>query len=170
MKTRCICAAELFYWISTAFLVRMELARFTHDVRNLGQKKLLQGWRERNRCIEGGDSHDWRVKRVEDFFVNDGGYFAGQAPGARVFMENDYLVCVLNRRGNRLTIQGRYRAQVDNFDVNTIFQQDLCRFERNVEHGSVGDDAEVATFARHPGLAQRHDVILGRHVFLNAPI
>src|SRR5579872_4179123 len=150
--------------------VRLEAARLTNHVRDLGQKVVFQRRRERHRRVTRDDAHDGSVQVIEDFFIYDGGNFSSDAAGARVLVQDNDLVGVAHRGGNGLAIQRQQGAQVHNFKLNPFFGQNFRRFQRDVQHGGVGDDAQVTTWPRHARLAQRHDVILRRQVLLDAPV
>ncbi len=78
-------------------------------------------------------------------FVDDRRDLAGNATRAHVFMQQDHLIRFAHRLRNRFAVERRKRAQVKDFQFDSFFRQELCGFERNVHHRSIGNDAEVAT-------------------------
>jgi hypothetical protein len=76
---------------------------------------------ERNGGVQTSDADDGAVEVVEGLFVNDGGDFARKAAGAGVLVEDDDLVCLLHGLRDGLAVERRDGAQVDDFDVDSVF-------------------------------------------------
>src|SRR6267378_7032099 len=123
--------------------VSVETTSLTHQIGNFGQKELLLRRRKWNRRIERRQTDDGAIEIVERFFVNDRGNFSGQTSGARVFVQNDDFVGLLYGGGNRLAIERRDRAQVEDFDFDSFFTQDVRGFERGIPHSGISDDAAM---------------------------
>ena len=63
------------------------------------------------------------------------------------------------------------RSQIDDLNGEAVFPLELFRgLERLPHRRGVGDDRQVATFARDARLADRHDVIAARHLGLDATV
>jgi len=112
-----------------------------NDVVHLGQEKLFLRRREGNRRIERCKADNGSVKIVEGFFVDNGRNLSGESSRARMFVENDYFVRLPHGCGDRLAIERRNRAQVDDFQIDSFFTQDFRGFERCVQHGSISNHA-----------------------------
>src|SRR6266403_3130123 len=140
--------------------VSVQTTSLTHQVRDFGQEKLLLRRRKRNWRIERRQADDGTIEIVKRFFVNDRGNFSGQTSGARVFVQNDHFVGLLNGGGNRLAIERRDRTQVDDFDFDSFFAQAVRSFERGIQHGGIGNDAEMTALARDPRLSDWNDVVI----------
>ena len=87
-----------------------------------------------------------------------------------MLVNDDYFVRLPYRLDNGLTIQWRDSAKIENLDVNSIFRQDLRRFQSGVQHGRIGNYAQIAPFARPASFSKRNHVILCRHLALNPAI
>ena len=78
------------------------------------------------------------------------------------------LVFSTSRDG--FAIKRRNRAQVHDFDLDSLFAQQFSRFERRVHHGRISDYAEIAAFTGDARLAERNDVIFRRNFFFDTAI
>src|ERR1700723_3178713 len=146
--------------------VSVQAASFADEVGNFGQKKFFLRRRKWDGGVGRGDPDDWAIEIVEGFFVDDGGNFSGQSASARVLVKDDYFVRLLHRRGNRLAIERRDCAQVEDFDFDSFFAQKLGCFERGVEHRRVSDHAEMMAFACDSRLADwNHVILIGNFIF-----
>jgi hypothetical protein len=72
-------------------------------------------------------------------------------PHGRRLVGDDQPSRLRDRAAQRLVVEGRDRAQVEDLDIDPLARQPLGRTERLVDHAGHGDDGHVA--ARH-GLAQ----------------
>src|SRR4029077_7472154 len=56
-------------------------------------------------------------------------------------------------------VEGRDGAQVEDFEIESVFFQNFGSLQGGVDHGGVSNDAEVAAFADDVRFADRDDVI-----------
>ena len=110
-------------------------------------------------ACRGGDPDDRAIEIVEGFFVDDGGNFSGKSASAGVLVKDDDFVGLLYGSGDRFAIERRDCTQVEDFDFDSFFAQDFRRFERGIEHGGVGDHAEMTAFAGDARFADWNHVI-----------
>ena len=69
----------------------------------------------------------------------------------------------------RLEVQRPERAKVDDLGLDALGGELLRSDQRNLQHARVGDDRDVAAFARHARNAERHgEVGVVRHFALHA--
>ncbi len=87
-----------------------------------------------------------------------------------MFVKNDDFVGLLHGGGDRLAIERRDRTQIEDFDFDSLFAQDLRGFERGVQHGGIGDHAEVMALARHPRFPDRNYIIVAWNFFFDSPV
>ena len=85
-------------------------------------------------------------------------------------MQKNDLVRFLHGLRDGFAVKRAERAQIENLNLDSLFGQDVSGFLRGVDHGGIGNDAQVAAFAMHAGFANRHDVAVFRHVFFYAAI
>src|SRR2546427_8848978 len=65
--------------------------------------------------IHGPPALDGRIQLVDQLVGNARGDFPAVAPAPHIFVRDDHAVRLSNRRGNRLPVVRRKRAQVDDF-------------------------------------------------------
>src|SRR5579864_3239477 len=109
-------------------LIGFEAAGFPDYVLYLGQVMMLLRRGEGDCGIEAGDADDGAVEVVEGFFVDDGGDFSGEASGAGMLVEDDDFVGLLHRLRDGFAVDGNERTQVEDFDFNSLFAQDVRCF------------------------------------------
>jgi hypothetical protein len=131
---------------------------------------MLLRWRKGNGGVEPCDANDRTIEIVEGFFIDDGGDFSGEASGAGVLVQNDDLIRLLDGLRDGFAIDGNERAQVEDFDLDAFFGENLCGFERRMHHCGIRDDAEISAFARHARFADWDDVIVGGDFFFDPAI
>jgi len=66
---------------------------------------------------------------------------------AGVFVQDDYFVRFLDGLRNSFAVERRDAAQVEDFEIDPVFFQNLGSLQGGVNHRSISNDAEVATFA-----------------------
>ena len=125
---------------------------------------------ERDRGVQAGDADYGAIQIVEGFFVDDGGDFSRQAAGAGVFVKDDHLVCLLDGLRDCPAVNRNQRAQVQDLDFNSFFGENGRGFQRGVDHGRVGDDADVGAFSGDARLPDGDYIILLRHFFFNPAV
>src|SRR5262245_26202686 len=150
--------------------VGLQPPRFAHHVGYFGQKIFFQRWREGNWRIQRSDPHDGSIEIVERLFIDNGRDLAGDAAGLGVLVQDDDLVGLLHRLCDGFAVEWRKRTQVYHFEIDAFFSERLRRFQRYVQHGGVGNHADVAALTSHSRLAQRHDVVIVGNFFLDAAI
>ena len=64
-------------------------------------------------------------------------------------MQNNRFVRLFYSLNNGLAIQRGQRTQVNDLQFDAFLRQNLSSFERGVNHGRVGNHADVAAFARN---------------------
>src|SRR5215467_2716730 len=151
-------------------LIRFQAAGFADNVLDLRQVVMLLGRGKGDCRVEAGDSDDRSIEVVESFFIDDSRNFSGQASGPGVFVEEDDLVRPFHGLRDGWAVDGDEGAQIDDFYLDSFFAQDFCGFQGGVDHGGVGDHAEVAAFARNASLSNGDDVILLGDFFLDPTI
>ena len=79
-----------------------------------------------------------------------------------MLVQDDRLVLLPDGLRDGLAIKWRATACAgQEFDIDSIFAQNVGGFKRGVDHRSVSNDAEVAAFADDVRLANRDNIILG---------
>ena len=76
-----------------------------------------------------------------------------------IFVQKNDFVGLLHRLRDGFAVKRAERAQIDDLDLDSVFGQDVSGLLRGVHHRSISNDAEVAAFAMHAGLADRHGVV-----------
>src|SRR5215469_8836924 len=123
--------------------VSLQFAGFADDITHLGQEVFLLRRGERHRRILRGDPHDRSVEIVESFLMNDGADLSRDASCANILVQHDYFVRPAHRPGNRLAVERRQRSQIHDLQFNAFLGQDLGRFQRDVHHRRISDNAQV---------------------------
>ena len=85
-------------------------------------------------------------------------------------MQNDDFIGLAHGLRDGFAVQRRDSAQVEDFEIDSLFAKNLRRFQSGVHHGRIGDDAEVAAFAGDAGLADRHNVVVRGNFVFNAAV
>src|ERR1700683_1770810 len=150
--------------------IRFQLARLADHIFNLGEVVQFLRWGKRDRGIQASNANDGAVEIVKRFFVDDGCDFACEAAGARVLVKEDDFVGLLHSLRDGFAVERGDRAQVEDFEIDSVLGQKVGGFERSMDHRGVGDEAEVVTFAREVRFADGDDVILGGNFALDAAI
>src|SRR5581483_541694 len=125
-------------------LISFQAAGFANYVAHFGQEIFLLRRREWDWGVERSKAHDGPVEVVESFFIDNSGDFAGEAAGAGVLVKDDDLIGLLHRAHDCFAIERRYRAEVNNFYVDSLFSQGIGSVQGGVNHSGVGNDAEIA--------------------------
>ena len=81
--------------------------------------------RKWNRGVQSCDADDGAVEIIEGFFIDDGCDFSGEASGTRVLVKDDDFVRLLHGLRDGFAIDRVECAQVEDFDVDAVFFQDL---------------------------------------------
>src|SRR5262245_37593951 len=134
------------------------------------QKRLLERRCVGDRGVHRRDAHDRRVEVLEGLFGNDRRQLAADAAGAPRLVEQQRAARLGHRREDRLAIQRRQAPEIDDLRLHAVGLQLLRGVERRVHHRAERQDRQVAAFALHFGLPDRDDVVLLRHVVLDAAV
>src|SRR5258708_4010931 len=130
--------------------VRRQPAGGFHNIVSLRQDEVLQGRRIRQRHIMRRHPHDRPVEPLECLFVDPRRDLARDPARARVYVDDQHLVRLLDARNNRCVIERQQCAQVEHFDGQAVcFVELLGRLERFPERRAVADDGKMLSFARH---------------------
>ena len=103
--------------------VRRQCPRCRHDVRWLGQHRILLDGVVRYKHVFACEPPNRRVKEHEQFVGDASRNFRAIAPGDGVFMQHQHAVGLLHRSGNQLPVVGIQRAQVQNLRFDSILFQ-----------------------------------------------
>src|SRR3989338_1773777 len=179
-----ICGISTFVGISDSFYeietrkakletrsIAGELARGCHYFRRVRQKVLFQRRRIGHGRIERSHPHERRVQVLKRLLHHDGGNLAGNSPRARVFVHHQHPIGLAKRRQDGRFIERQQSPQVYHFALQAVFFGELLgRFEAGVDHGGVADHRQVLALAADGGLPERNDVVVLRHLLLDAPV
>ena len=91
------------------------------------------------------------------------GEFGAKSAEARRFMGNHAAAGLVDRVTDRLHVERRDRADVDDLAIHAGF---LGRRLRDVHQRAVGDYRQLTALAHHIGLAERHRVVAFRNFAL----
>jgi len=87
------------------------------DAGGFGQVEVFQGV-QRERRVEAGDALDRRLLVEQRLLLEDRGDLAGQPAGAGRLVDDDRAAGLLEGVDDRLAVERRQRAQVDDLDVD----------------------------------------------------
>src|SRR3989442_1303145 len=145
---------------------RLEGAQLAHRLREvfrLGQDEVFEIGRVADERIGGGHALHRGVEPGEGLVGHARRDIGAVAPRQRVFVRNEDLVRLPDRRGDRLPIHRREATQVDHLDARTVALLELLRRDqRPLHHGAVRHDGQVPPFPHDPGLAERDHGVRAR--------
>src|SRR5437762_6926598 len=122
----------------TRHLVFRQPPRRFHYVVSLGQHKILERRRIRKGHVVCGHAHDRPVEPFERLLVDPRRDLARDPAGARVFVDDQHLVRLLDARNNRRVIEWQQCTQVEHFDGQAVRLVELLgRLQRFPERGAV---------------------------------
>ena len=127
------------------------------DAVGVGQEVALELGRRVGRGEAAHPAHRC-LEVVEAALRNAGGDFGAEATEDRRLVRHDEPARLAHRRLQRLEVDRRQRAQVEDLDGGALVGRQLRRREGRRHHGSVGGDGDVAPVVRHPGPVQGHGV------------
>src|SRR5215213_9472500 len=138
---------------STVVSVLEELTARLLDVVDLGEHRLLERGRERDRHVGRRDAHDRPVQVLPAALGDQGGDLGARGAGLVGLVDDHDLGGLADRREDRLLVERDERAQVEHLDRRAV--EVLRRLERGVDHRTVGDHGELVALARDPGGERR---------------
>ena len=97
-----------------------------------------------------------RIEVGEGLLRDDGGDLGAVAAGQVVLVHDERLAGLAHRGQDRLLVDRRQRAQVDNLDIDPFSRHGLSRLQGVVMHHAIGKQAQVRARARNAGRADRH--------------
>src|SRR5690606_475853 len=136
-----------------------DFAQCAPDARRAG--KIIPFLRMRVRRVPAGDAHDRRLQVIEAVLLDEGRELRAEAAGQRRLVHDDTTPRLPDRGCDRVEIVRNQCPQVDDLGVHAGF---LRGSERHMHHRAVGEHRRLPAFAPDRRLAQRHDVVTGRHV------
>src|SRR6266853_2968336 len=150
--------------------VRHQPAGGLHNIVSLREHEVFEGRRIRERHIMRRHPHDRSVEPLECLFVDPRRNLAGDPARARVFVDDQHFVRLLDARNNRGVIQRQQCAQVEHFHGQAVcFLELLGGLERFTQRRPVRDDGQVFPLARDAGLADRRENLLALRQLLLDP-
>src|SRR5258706_558382 len=152
--------------------VRREPAGGLHYVVSLGQHKILERRRVRQRHVVCGHAHDRPVEPFERLLVDPRRNLARDPARARVLVDDQHLVRLLDARNNRRVTERQQRAQVEHFHGQAVRLVELLgRLQRFPECRAVADDGKMLPFTRGARLSDRGENLLAlRQLLLDAAV
>src|SRR5262249_33166228 len=90
-----------------------------------------------------------------------------------MLVQNNDFVGAMSYSGNRRPIEREQRAQIEDFEFNTLFCQLFRSLKGNVHHGGVGDYADgllPLSLTGQASLAEGDRVVIGGNIFFNAAV
>src|SRR5882762_1219795 len=107
--------------------VRREPTRGLHDIVGLGQDEVLQSRRIRDRHVVRGHAHDRPVEPFERLLIDPRRDLARDPARARVLVDDQHLVRLLDARNNRRVIERQQCPQVEHFHGQPVRLVELLR-------------------------------------------
>src|SRR5207248_3931639 len=109
------------------------------------------------RGVPAGHTQDWRLEMMEAALLHERRKLGAIAAGAGRLMHDDAAAGLPDRSLDRVDIKRPKRAKIDHFAVHLRF---ACCGERDMDHGAVSENREVAAFAYDRCLAERDAIML----------
>ena len=85
-------------------------------------------------------------------------------------MKDDHAIRFRDRLEDRLFVERQNGSEIDDLDAHAILRELLGRFVRDVDHRAPRDDRQVLSTPPHVRFSDRHDVVLLRQIFFDAPV
>ena len=130
------------------------------DAIGVGQEVALELGR-RVRRGEAADPAHGRLEGVEAVLGDAGGDLGAEAAEDGRLVHDDQSSGLAHRRLERLEVDRRQRAQVDDLERDSLLRADSGGFQRGGHHGAVGGDGDVGALADDAGTVQRHGIERG---------
>src|SRR5580698_1219693 len=87
-----------------------------------------------------------------------------------MLVQNDDFVRLLHGLRDGLTVERRDGAQVEDFNVDSVVLQNVSSLQSGVDHGGVGNNAEIAAFAGDARFANGNNIVFGGDFSLDAAV
>src|SRR4051812_48973418 len=153
-------------WTSTSVSVLDELTACLPHVVDLGQHRLLERRRERDRHVRRGHAHDRPVEVLPRALGDQRRDLRARRARLVGLVDDHDLARLADALEDRRLVERDERAQVEHLDAAVEIRGGL---ERGVDHRAVGDHRQVGALARDPR-AERRRVRPGRDLALHAPV
>ena len=114
--------------------------------------------------VERRDQPDRRLERREAVLGDLRGDHARGRRMPRPLVDQHEPAGLLDRLQDRLGVERRQRARIDDLGLDALLGELLGRVERAVDAPAGGDDRDVAALAPDGGLAERHEVLAVGHL------
>src|SRR5208283_133237 len=123
------------------------------DLICIRHRKLFEICCIRHRHILAANPHDRRVEIIKGVFHDFCHDFGTDAALRPAFLDGDTAAGFLYRLDNRFAIHRADRAQIDDFGVNALEFQCLCRLQGMNHADAEGNDSDILARAGDPCLA-----------------
>src|SRR5271168_1694039 len=151
--------------------IRYEVADRVDDLVGVRENRLLQRRRKRRMRIHRGDATNRRVEVFEGMFPDNRRNLAADSASQAILMNDQHLAGFFRGLEDRLAIERKQRAQVEDLNRDTIFLFDDARgVNRLPERATISNDRKIGALLANLRDAERNRELAFRNILLEAAI